>query len=129
MLKVAPCTDARTVISPIFFGLMGYYYHFVSLWGYVLRAPLLSFLLNGCLINLVLVLRHTFEKRSQTNRRHKNKLFWERNSLESLKAPKSLLIQDLSMRQIFHTNAGFALCSSVVQLLWRRKSYIVKSSD
>ena len=29
MLKVAPCTDARTVISPIFFGLMGYYYHLV----------------------------------------------------------------------------------------------------
>ena len=62
-------------------------------------------------INLVLVLRHTFKKRSQTNRRHKIKL---------------LLIQGLSMRQIFHTNAGFAMCSSVVQLLWRRKSYIVK---
>ena len=42
-------------------------------------------------INLVLVLRHTFKKRSQTNRRHKNKLFWERNSLESLKAPKELV--------------------------------------
>ena len=26
MLKVAPCTDARMVISPNFFGLMGYYY-------------------------------------------------------------------------------------------------------
>ena len=27
----------RTVISPNFFGLMGYYYHFVQLWGYELR--------------------------------------------------------------------------------------------
>ena len=37
MLKVASGTDARTVISRIFFGLMGYYY-FVYLWGYAARA-------------------------------------------------------------------------------------------
>ena len=29
MLKVAPCTVGRTVVSPNFFGLMGYYYYFV----------------------------------------------------------------------------------------------------
>ena len=51
-------------------------------------------------INLVLVLRHTFKKRSQTNRRHKNKLFWERNSLESLKAPKELV----NTRSFYATN-------------------------
>ena len=37
MLKVAPCTDTRTVSSPNFFGLMGYYY-FVLLWGFAARA-------------------------------------------------------------------------------------------
>ena len=51
-------------------------------------------------INLVLVLRHTFKKRSQTNRRHKIKLFWERNSLESLKAPKELV----NTRSFYATN-------------------------
>ena len=37
MLKLAPCTDASTVISPSFFGFMGYYY-FVYLWGYAARG-------------------------------------------------------------------------------------------
>ena len=36
MLKVAPCTDTRTVSSSNFFGLMGYYY-FV-LWGFAART-------------------------------------------------------------------------------------------
>ena len=37
MLKVASCTDTRTVSSSNFFGLMGYYY-FVLLWGFAARA-------------------------------------------------------------------------------------------
>ena len=37
MLKVATCTVGRTVVSPNFFGLMGYFY-FVKLWGYAARA-------------------------------------------------------------------------------------------
>ena len=32
MIKVAPCTVGRTVVHPIFFGLMGYYY-FVIIMG------------------------------------------------------------------------------------------------
>ena len=32
MIKVAPCTVGHTVVHPIFFGLMGYYY-FVIIMG------------------------------------------------------------------------------------------------
>ena len=124
MLKVAPCTDAR---ESNFFRLDGLLLPFCIIVGLRSASPAII-LSSKWLLWLIWFWFYDTLSKSALKPTVVTKIsyFGSEIRLKAWRHPRSLLIQDLSMRQIFHTNAGFALCSSVVQLLWRLKSYIVK---
>ena len=102
MLKVAPFTFGRTVVSPNFFGLMGYFY-FVSLWGYAARAvnsAIRLYYSNDEAAN------HNFQKLSELQQP-----IARMNAVHSRPAAKKVSPEDMSgLEPVIFLAKGLVLC-------------------